>query len=134
MVVEFADSQDRGDSVVEIFREFAFEAAHSLPAVPEGHKCRQVHGHSYRITVHVEGDVGDESGWVLDFGELKDLFEPLKHQLDHKYLNDIEGLANPTSENLASWIWNRMKSDLPGLTQVVVRETTTSGCVYRGNG
>ncbi len=119
---------------MEIFREFAFEAAHSLPAVPEGHKCRQVHGHSYRITVHVEGDVGDESGWVLDFGELKDLFEPLKHQLDHKYLNDIEGLANPTSENLAIWIWNRMKSDLPGLSQVVVRETTTSGCVYRGNG
>jgi 6-pyruvoyltetrahydropterin/6-carboxytetrahydropterin synthase len=118
---------------MEIFREFTFEAAHRLPHVPEGHKCARLHGHSYRVALHVTGTVGAESGWVMDFSEIKAAFKPLLDQLDHYYLNEVPGLENPTSEVLARWIWLRLTDKLP-LSQVVVRETCTSGCVYRGEG
>jgi 6-pyruvoyltetrahydropterin/6-carboxytetrahydropterin synthase len=118
---------------MEIFREFTFEAAHRLPGVPEGHKCRRLHGHSFRVEVHVGGEVDPEAGWVMDFAELKAAFAPLHDQLDHRYLNEVPGLANPTSEVLARWIWDRLTGALP-LTAVVVRETCTSGVVYRGPG
>jgi 6-pyruvoyltetrahydropterin/6-carboxytetrahydropterin synthase len=117
---------------MEIFREFTFEAAHRLPNVPEGHKCARLHGHSYKVIVHVEAPVDPESGWVMDFGDLKRAFKPLEAQLDHYYLNDIEGLENPTSEVLARWIWERLKPTLPDLSALTVRETCTSGCTYRG--
>jgi 6-pyruvoyltetrahydropterin/6-carboxytetrahydropterin synthase len=117
---------------MEIFREFTFEAAHRLPAAPEGHKCRRLHGHSYRVTVHVEGPVDPQAGWVLDFADLSAAFAPLRDQLDHHYLNEVPGLENPTSENLARWIWQRLAGTLP-LSAVAVRETCTSGCVYRGD-
>jgi len=118
----------------EIFREFTFEAAHQLPNVPEGHKCGRLHGHSYRVLIHVGGDVDAVSGWVMDFGDIKRAFQPLHEQLDHHYLNEVEGLKNPTSENLARWIWDNLKPDLPLLSAVTVRETCTSGCTYRGDG
>jgi 6-pyruvoyltetrahydropterin/6-carboxytetrahydropterin synthase len=117
---------------MEIFREFTFEAAHRLPNVPEGHKCARLHGHSYKVIVHVEAPVDPESGWVMDFGDLKKAFKPLEAKLDHYYLNDIEGLENPTSEVLARWIWERLKPTLPDLSALTVRETCTSGCTYRG--
>ena len=117
---------------MEIFKEFTFEAAHRLPNVPAGHKCARLHGHSFRVAVHIVGPVGDESGWVRDFGDLSVAMRPVLDRLDHYYLNDIEGLDNPTSEVLARWIWERLLPDLPELTQVVVRETCTSGCLYRG--
>ena len=117
---------------MEIFKEFTFEAAHLLPNAPVGHKCRRLHGHSFRAQVHVRGDVDEESGWVIDFAAIKEAFAPLRKQLDHHYLNDVEGLSNPTSENLARWIWRHLEPALPGLCKVVVRETCTSGCVYRG--
>ncbi|ONI83408.1 6-carboxytetrahydropterin synthase QueD [Saccharothrix sp. ALI-22-I] len=117
---------------MEIFREFTFEAAHRLPEVPEGHKCARLHGHSYRVTVHVEGPVDERAGWVMDFGDLKTAFKPLEEQLDHHYLNEVEGLENPTSENLAVWIWDCLSPELPTLSAVTVRETCTSGCTYRG--
>ncbi|GAA2100539.1 6-carboxytetrahydropterin synthase QueD [Microlunatus panaciterrae] len=116
----------------EIYREFTFEAAHRLPNVPEGHKCARLHGHSYRVEVHVAGPVGESTGWVQDFGDLKVAFKPLEDQLDHRYLNDVVGLENPTSEVLAKWIWDRLSVDLSNLTEVRVRETCTSGCIYRG--
>jgi 6-pyruvoyltetrahydropterin/6-carboxytetrahydropterin synthase len=116
---------------MEIFREFTFEAAHRLPNVPEGHKCARLHGHSYRVQLHVQGDVDAEAGWVMDFGEIKKAFQPLRDRLDHYYLNEIPGLENPTSEVLARWIWDRLIGQLP-LSAVMVRETCTSGCVYRG--
>ena len=118
---------------MEIFKEFTFEAAHRLPNVPPGHKCARLHGHSYRVAVHVSGPVGAESGWVQDFGDLKDAFVPVHAVLDHQYLNEVEGLENPTSEVLAQWLWRRLKPALPRLIQVVVRETCTSGCIYRGD-
>jgi 6-pyruvoyltetrahydropterin/6-carboxytetrahydropterin synthase len=117
---------------MEIFREFTFEAAHRLPRVPEGHKCARLHGHSYKVIVHVKGPVDAELGWVMDFGDVKRAFKPIDAQLDHYYLNDIEGLDNPTSENLARWIWDRLIDELPALSAITVRETCTSGCTYRG--
>jgi 6-pyruvoyltetrahydropterin/6-carboxytetrahydropterin synthase len=116
----------------EIYREFTFEAAHRLPNVSEGHKCARLHGHSYLAAVHVAGPVGQDTGWVRDFGDIKAAFKPLEEQLDHHYLNEIPGLENPTSEVLAKWIWDRLVGELPNLTEVRVRETCTSGCIYRG--
>jgi len=118
--------------MTEIFREFGFEAAHRLPNVPEGHKCARLHGHSFRVTVHVQGPVGEHSGWVMDFGELASLAGPVIGQLDHRYLNEIDGLENPTSEVVARWLWDRLVPLVPAMSQIVVRETCTSGCVYRG--
>ena len=118
---------------MEIFKEFSFEAAHLLPNVPADHKCRRLHGHSFHVAIYVEGIVGDESGWVMDFADLKVVFKPILEQLDHYYLNDIEGLENPTSENIAWWIWRRLKPALPQLTKIQIRETCTSGCVYTGD-
>jgi 6-pyruvoyltetrahydropterin/6-carboxytetrahydropterin synthase len=117
---------------MDIFKEFHFEAAHLLPHVPPGHKCARLHGHSFHVRLTLTGELDTERGWVMDFADLKHHFEPLHEQLDHRYLNDIEGLENPTSENIACWIWQRLKSKLPQLSEVQIRETCTSGCVYRG--
>jgi len=117
---------------MELYKDFTFEAAHRLPNVPEGHKCARLHGHSFRVRVTVRGPVGERTGWVMDFAELKAAFRPLMERLDHHYLNDVSGLENPTSENLARWIWRELAPALPGLAAVEVRETCTSGCVYRG--
>jgi 6-pyruvoyltetrahydropterin/6-carboxytetrahydropterin synthase len=118
---------------MDIFRVFQVEAAHHLPHVPAGHKCARIHGHSFHIEIHVSGDVGEHSGWVMDFAELRQTFQPLYDQLDHHYLNEIEGLENPTSENLARWIWQRLKPALPLLSEVRVQETCNAGCIYRGD-
>ncbi|RKZ38235.1 MAG: 6-carboxytetrahydropterin synthase QueD [Gammaproteobacteria bacterium] len=117
---------------MEIYKQFSIEAAHRLPNVPADHKCSRLHGHSFQVTIHVCGGMGARSGWVIDFAEIKQAFRPLYEQLDHHYLNDIEGLENPTSENLARWIWVRLKPGLPELGKITIQETCTSGCVYCG--
>ena len=117
---------------MEIYKEFSIEAAHRLPNVPDGHKCKRLHGHSFLILIWLCGDVGEESGWLMDFSDVKTAFSPIFDQLDHHYLNDIPGLENPTSENLAIWIWQALKPSLSMLSAVEIRETCTSGCVYRG--
>lgn len=117
---------------MDIFKAFTLEAAHRLPNVPPGHKCARLHGHSFRVEIAVSGEPGPASGWVMDFGDIKTAFQPLYDQLDHHYLNDIEGLDNPTSERLAEWIWARLAPRLPGLSEVAIHETCTSGCRYRG--
>jgi len=118
---------------MELYKTFSIEAAHFLPRVPEDHKCRRLHGHSFRIEIHVSGPVDEQAGWIMDFADIKRAFKPLHERLDHRLLNDIEGLDNPTSENLARWIWRELKPSLPELSRVVVCETCTSGCVYRGD-
>lgn len=118
---------------MEIFKEFSIEAAHRLPNVPEGHKCGRLHGHSFRIRIYVEGPLDERLGWVMDFADIKQAYKPIEEELDHRYLNEIAGLENPTSENLARWVWQRLKKDLPSLSRVQVMETCTSGCEYRGN-
>lgn len=117
---------------MDIFKRFTIEAAHRLPNVPPGHKCAQLHGHSFVIELRVSGEPGVETGWIMDFGDIKAAFKPLYDQLDHHYLNDIDGLDNPTSERLAIWVWERLKPALPALSEVVIHETCTSGCRYSG--
>lgn len=117
---------------MELVRDFRFEAAHWLPNVAEGHKCRRVHGHSFRGEVVVRGPVDPRTGWVMDFAELGRAVKPLVAQLDHYMLNEIDGLENPTSELIAIWIWQRLASELPLLYRVTIQETCTSRCNYYG--
>ncbi|EFL91648.1 6-pyruvoyl-tetrahydropterin synthase (PTPS) [Candidatus Regiella insecticola LSR1] len=115
-----------------LFKDFQFEAAHRLPNVPEGHKCGRLHGHSFSLRLEVTGEVDPTFGWIMDFAALKTQFEPILQRLDHNYLNEIEGLENPTSEVLAAWIWQQLKPKLPELSAVTIKETCSTGCVYRG--
>jgi 6-pyruvoyltetrahydropterin/6-carboxytetrahydropterin synthase len=117
---------------MELFKEFTFEAAHRLPNVPRDHKCYRLHGHSYRVELHVRGEVDAHTGMVMDFADIKAAFAPTLERLDHYYLNEIDGLENPTSEVLARWIWREVRPALPQLCRVVVRETCTAGCTYQG--
>lgn len=119
--------------MIDIFKVFSIEAAHRLPNVPDGHQCARLHGHSFRVEVHVRGPIDAQTGWVMDFAELKRAFAPIHQQLDHHYLNDVAGLDNPTSENLARWIWQHLKPNLPLLARIVIHETCTSGCSYAGD-
>jgi 6-pyruvoyltetrahydropterin/6-carboxytetrahydropterin synthase len=119
---------------LELRKTFQFEAAHLLPHLPEEHKCRRLHGHSFQAEIAIAGEADPRLGWVMDYAEMGSAFKPLWEQLDHRYLNEIEGLENPTSENLAVWIWNRLKPRLPQLVEVVVAETCNARCVYRGEG
>jgi 6-pyruvoyltetrahydropterin/6-carboxytetrahydropterin synthase len=118
---------------MEIFKQFSIEAAHWLPHVPLGHKCSRMHGHSFRIEVHVRGALDPDLGWVMDFADLKSAFAPIEDEIDHHCLNEVAGLENPTSENLARWVWERLRPTLPLLSKVVVQETCTSGCIYTGD-
>jgi 6-pyruvoyltetrahydropterin/6-carboxytetrahydropterin synthase len=117
---------------MEIFKEFTIEAAHWLPNVPAEHKCHRLHGHSFHIRIHVSGPVDPVLGWVLDFADIKAAFHTIEDEIDHRCLNEVRGLENPTSENLARWLWERLKPSLPALSQIVVQETCMSGCIYTG--
>jgi 6-pyruvoyltetrahydropterin/6-carboxytetrahydropterin synthase len=117
---------------MDIFKRFQIEAAHRLPNVPAGHKCARLHGHSFGIEIHVSGTPDAQTGWIMDFADIKSAFAPIFDELDHHYLNEIPGLDNPTSERLAEWIWNRLKPALPSLSKIVIHETCTSGCVHSG--
>ncbi|MFT3788244.1 MAG: 6-carboxytetrahydropterin synthase QueD [Tepidisphaeraceae bacterium] len=117
---------------MRLVKTFDFEAAHDLPSFPPGHKCRRLHGHSFEFDVIVEGEVDPARGYLIDYGDIKQVVDPIVKQLDHYYLNQIEGLSNPTSEMLAVWLWDRIKPVLPMLGEIVVYETCTSACHYRG--
>ena len=118
--------------IVRLSKSFRFEAAHDLPTFPPDHKCRRLHGHSFTFDVVVEGDVDPVKGYLIDYGDIKTAAEPLVKRLDHFYLNEIEGLSNPTSEVLAKWLWDRLLPALPMLSAIIVHETCTSVCEYRG--
>jgi 6-pyruvoyltetrahydropterin/6-carboxytetrahydropterin synthase len=115
-----------------IYKKFSIEAAHRLPHVPAGHKCSRLHGHSFQVTLYVGDTVEEHLGWVMDFADIKTAFKPIFEQLDHHYLNEISGLENPTSENLARWIWQHLQPNLPQLCKIEIQETCTSGCIYCG--
>jgi len=117
---------------IELRKIFQFEAAHLLPHLPPSHKCRRLHGHSFQAEIAVAGECDPQKGWLMDYAEIAQAFQPYYDQLDHHYLNDVPGLENPTSEHVARWIWERLKPKLPLLTEVVVAETCTARCVYRG--
>lgn len=116
---------------MKIFKEFTFEAAHKLPLVPSNHKCAKLHGHSFKARIYIEGPI-NEMGWVMDFAELKKVCNPYIAELDHSYLNEIEGLENPTSENIAIWLWDKLNYSLPFLSSITIMETCNSGCTYSG--
>ena len=114
------------------YKDITFEAARLLPNLPEGHKCSRLHGHSFLVRITLDGPIDKKSGWVEDFANIERAFQPIYDELDHSYLNDIFGLENPTSENLAKWIWGKLENDLDCLAAVEVKETSSSGCIYRG--
>ncbi|MCO6478460.1 MAG: 6-carboxytetrahydropterin synthase QueD [Phaeodactylibacter sp.] len=115
---------------MEIFKEFTFDSAHYLPHVPEGHKCRRMHGHTYRLRLYVKGELDPHLGWVMDFADLKAAWKTIEARLDHHCLNEIEGLENPTAEHIAAWIWDRLKPQLPLLHKIELWESPTAGVVY----
>jgi 6-pyruvoyltetrahydropterin/6-carboxytetrahydropterin synthase len=118
---------------IELSKTFGFEAAHFLPNVPAGHKCKRMHGHSFRFAVYLKGEIDSHTGWLMDFSELKSIVKPIiDEHLDHFVLNEVPGLENPTSENIAIWLWNQIKPKLPLLDKITLYETCTSSCVYRG--
>ena len=118
--------------IAELTRSYEIDAAHRLPSVPKGHKCSRMHGHGFRIEVTVRGKVGKRTGWVMDYAEVDDAVRPLVDALDHRTLNDIPGLENPTSETLAAWLWERLSPRLGGLHEVAVSESARARCAYRG--
>lgn len=119
-------------SRLELATTFTFEAAHQLHRAPAGSKCSRLHGHSWKVDVLVEGELDEEYGWVVDFDEIARAFEPVYDELDHRHLNDIEGLQTPTSEHVAIWIWDHLSDALPQLSGITVHETCTARCTYRG--
>lgn len=117
---------------MEIYKVFAFDAAHFLPNVPEGHKCKNMHGHTYHLTVFIQGSPDPELGWIIDFKDLKDRVAPVVDLLDHKIINDVPGLENPTAENITVWFWDQLKPMLPALSRIELKETPTTGVIYSG--
>lgn len=115
-----------------IYKQFTFDSAHFLPNVPEHHKCRQLHGHTYHLTIFLEGDVLEEEGWILDFTDLKKVVQPVINMVDHRFLNDIPGLENPTTELFSMWLWKKIKTLLPVLKRIELKETPGSGVIYEG--
>ena len=115
-----------------IYKKFNIESARSIPNLPKTHPCHHIHGHSFKIIISVQGDVNEQNGFVVDFQDIDDAFDPLKKELDHSYLNDIEDLQNPTSENICIWIWNKIQSSLPNIYKIEIRETDSTGCIYKG--
>ena len=115
-----------------VYKKFNVESARSLPNVPETHPCYQLHGHSFKIIISVKGQLDKHTGFVTDFQEIENAFNPINERLDHSYLNDIEGLSNPTSENICIWIWNKIESSIPNICEIEIKETDSTGCIYRG--
>ncbi len=117
---------------MEIFREFTFDSAHCLDHLPPGHKCARIHGHTYRLVVYVNGPLDPVLGWIVDFAEIKRLTREVLQHLDHHFLNEVDGLDQPTTEHIAMWIWDRLKPRLPGLVRLTLWENANSGCTYEG--
>jgi len=121
------------NKIMIIYKQFTFDSAHFLPNVPDGHKCKGLHGHTYRLTVYAKGDIQKHAGWVVDFGDLKSAVKPVIETLDHAFLNNIAGLENPTAELVSVWLWDKIKPGLPSLTKIELKETPTSGVIYEGD-
>ncbi len=117
---------------MEIYKEFAFDAAHFLPNVPEGHKCKQIHGHTYHIRVYIKGTPEVNLGWIMDFKELKDIISPIIEKVDHQLINNVPGLENPTAENITIWFWDQLKPQLSNLSKLELKETPSTGVIYDG--
>ncbi len=116
-----------------LFREFTIEAGRYLPNLKQEHPCARMHGHTFVVQIHITGEVEEEKGWIMDFHELDNKLNEVRKMLDHKVLNEIPGLENPTTELLARWLWERLIDGLPGLSRIVIQENPYSGCIYTGD-
>lgn len=114
----------------ELKQHFRIESARYLTGLEPSHPCSKMHGHSFKITLSIIGDLDPQKGWVIDYHEITKVMKPLLDQLDHKVLNEVSGLENPTSELLAKWIYRKTKSHIPGLKSVNVSETDSTECIY----
>lgn len=117
---------------ITLNKDFEFEAAQSLPSFPEGHKCRRLHGHSFKITIRVTGEVDPETGIFYDHARISEAMKPLIDLLDHNYLNEVPGLEKPTIELMAGWFWEKLAPQLPGLSEITIHETPRASCTYHG--
>ena len=115
-----------------VYKKFNIESARSIPNLPKTHPCHHIHGHSFKIIISVKGPVNKQNGFVTDFQDIDDAFNSFKKELDHSYLNNIEGLQNPTSENICIWIWDKIQSSLPNIYKIEIKETDSTGCIYEG--
>ena len=118
---------------MEVYKTFSVESARSLPYLPNGHPWKSVHGHSFKITITVNGQINEDTGFVMDFSDIDSVFAPIHEMIDHAYLNEIKGLENPSSENLCKWIWKKLILSLPRLSQIEIRETDSTNCIYKGD-
>jgi 6-pyruvoyltetrahydropterin/6-carboxytetrahydropterin synthase len=117
---------------MDIFKVYHLQCARRLPALPATHPCSRLHGHSFRVELTLRGELNPQFGWVRDFAEIDAAWQDVHATLDHRYLNDIDGLTNPTSEQLAVWLWSRLQRALPELSRIAVMESHDSGCLYYG--
>jgi 6-pyruvoyltetrahydropterin/6-carboxytetrahydropterin synthase len=118
---------------MRIYKEFTFEAAHFLPSAPQDHPNARVHGHSFRVRVTLDGDPDPETGLVMHLEDVETAIEDTREALDHRFLNEVEGLEAPTLERIAVWLWDRLHNRLPGLAEIeVARDSCREGCIYRG--
>ena len=116
-----------------IFKKYFFDAAHFMPNYSKDHKYGRVHGHTYEVVVRVDGNIDNQNNWVINYDELDDYVTPLLKVLDHKTLNDISGLKNPTSENLAKWFWLKLKKKIKNLESIEINRPRIGGCIYKGD-
>jgi 6-pyruvoyltetrahydropterin/6-carboxytetrahydropterin synthase len=124
--------QSAGAMRARLTKSFHFEAAHTLPSLPEDHKCRRMHGHSFKLAISIEGEVDEKIGWIYDHKRISDAMKPLLDLVDHAYLNEIEGLESPTIERMAAWFWRKLEPSLPGLVEITIHETPSASCTFRG--
>ncbi|MBK6519194.1 MAG: 6-carboxytetrahydropterin synthase [Polyangiaceae bacterium] len=122
----------REQGVHKLVHTVRFESARRLPKTPPTHPCHNVYGLAFYLDIHVVGRVDPATGWVFDFAEIERAMKPLYDRIDHHYLNDVEGLENPTSEVLVTWLWDHLQPKLPGLVKLVLRENDVSRVIYRG--
>jgi len=118
---------------ITLCKDFEFEAAQALTSFPEGHKCRRLHGHTFRITISVTGEVDPKTGILYDHALISEAMEPVLAVLDHAYLNEVPGLEIPSIEHICRWVWLRLAPTLPGLSEILLHETSRSRCIYRGD-
>jgi 6-pyruvoyltetrahydropterin/6-carboxytetrahydropterin synthase len=117
---------------VRLSRQFQFEASHALSHLPASHPCHSLHGHSYGVSVEVSGDVDEASGFLVDYADIHKAVKPIIDVLDHRHLNDVEGLKLATTEFIAKYLWDRVKPRLPGLCRITISETGSTQCTYEG--
>ena len=117
---------------MDLFFRFDFAAARYLPNLSASHRCHRLHGHTFHVELTIRGEVGRDTGWIVDFDDVDRIIGELKDDLDHRQLNDIPGLENPTTERVAEWLWARIVARFAGLYRVTVQEHPSRGVSYYG--